>query len=306
MIEAPSPHAQAGQVTRGIVSLSLCGGLLAGLTICWSADFQKAMHLSPLFLAWAMVITGDGILAWSMLLPAGRIIQQLWPGVSAEVRQQLRSTLIFIAAMLGAFFTLMPMEFPLEVTWPLGHHHGIRLGAVSALILIPALVAVLVMWLAAAKAECLPRSADNPVEVVAEYLEQRRTVQGFLWFVGAVIGGTVLATGAMRKAMLAAQYATGAHYPSELVVAYGAFFTLILGLCYLPAYLLMQRAGDRILHDFLKGTTDVAAWNKERKRLAKLLGLDASIAQSLKDLGAIVSPLAAGLFSIALPDLAAK
>ncbi len=306
MSEELDPHAQAGQITHGIVSLAVLGGLLAGLTICWSADFQKAMHLSPLFLAWAMVITGDGILAWSMLLPAVRVIQQLWPGVSSEVRRQLRSTLIFVAAVLGAFFALMPKEFPLEVTWPLGDYHGIRLGAVSALILIPALVAVLAMWLAAAKAECLPRAAENPLGVVAEYLEQRRTLQGFLWFVGAVIGGTVLATGAMRKSMLAAQYATEAHYPSELVLAYGAFFTLILGLCYVPAYIVMQSAGDRILQGFLKSTTDVAVWHKERKRLAKLLGLDASVAQSLKDIGAILSPLGAGLISVVLPDLAAK
>lgn len=306
MNEEVSTPAQAGQVTRGIVVLSVLGGLLAGLTICWSADFQKAMHASPLFLAWAMVITGDGILAFSMLVPAGRIIQKLWPGISAEVRRQLRSTLVFIAAVLGAFFTLMPKEFPLEVTWPLGEHHGMRLGAVSALILVPALVAVLAMWLAAARAECLPGAPASPPAVVAEYLEQRRTVQGFLWFVGAVIGGTVLATGAMRKAMLAAQYATGAHYPSELVLAYGAFFTLILGLCYLPAYIVMQSAGDRIRQEFLKDTTDVVAWNKERKRLAKLLGLDAGIAQSLKDSGAILSPMIAGLISVALPDLAGK
>lgn len=306
MAEELSPPALAGQITRGIVSLSVVGGLLAGLTICWSADFQKAMHLSPLFLAWAMVITGDGILAWSMLLPAGRIIQKLWPDLSAEVRQQLRSTLFFVAVVLGAFFTLMPKEFPLEVTWPLGYYHGIRMGAVSALILAPALVAVLAMWLAAAKAECLPSAGAAPLAVLTDYREQRRTMQGFLWFVGAVIGGTVLATGAMRKSMLAAQYATPAHYPSELVLAYGAFFTLILGLCYLPAYIVMQGAGERLLQGFLKETTDVAAWNKERKRLTKLLGLDAGVAQSLKDVGAILSPLGAGLISVVLPDLAAK
>lgn len=209
----------------------------------------------------------------------------------------------------------------------------------SAIICIPPTLAVVAMWLTAAATLESPTAvatkppaaavvvvvalppmtepAESEVDAVAGYLERRERLQSLLWFVGIVVGCVVLSTGVLRQTMLDGKGATSESYPSSLVLAYGAFFTLVVIVSYVPAFVFMRIAGHRILsvllasrladkreveaNDPSKKTPDLAVWRDERKQLIELLGLDVGLHTTLKDTTAILAPLAAGFASMALP-----
>src|SRR5262245_24644606 len=127
---------EAGQITLGMVSLSILGGLGAGLAVCDSTEFQQAAASSPLFLAWATLVAANGILAWSMLLPGIWAVQNLWPKVSAYARRQILFSLLIIVLILVGYFAIVPRQFPLDVKWPLGPSHSTRTTILSVIVLL--------------------------------------------------------------------------------------------------------------------------------------------------------------------------
>ncbi len=297
--------AAGGQVTLATVSSSIVGGSCCILAVAAGGGYTAAVEKSPLFLAWGLLIAAQGVVAWAGLLPILWTWRRLWATADDRTHRHLGAALgavfVCIIAFFLALFLFVP---PLHVDWPLGSHHRWRILIVALVVLFPALLAILTMWLAAAGADRPPpEGARMPSEVVQQYLEHRETVQACLWFLGVVVGAVVLATGMLRQSMLAGNFATEETYSATLVLDYGAFFTLIVLLCYAPAYGLIRRAGNRLQHEFLPNTTDVLSWEEQRSKLTKALGLELRLDQSLKDAVAILSPLLASLVSTALPAL---
>src|SRR5918996_2116660 len=64
----------------------------------------------------------------------------------------------------------------------------------------------------------------------------------FLSVAGAVIGLAVLAAGALRKATVP-EFVADRAFPQEGILLYGAFFTALLLLVYVPAHLALKRLG---------------------------------------------------------------
>jgi hypothetical protein len=273
------------------------------LAVTAGPEYGKAVSASPLFLAWGVLIVAEGVFAWAGLLPTLWALRRLWTSTSLTTHRYLGGATGAIAVSIIAFLVGLPVWVPrLDVTWPLGSYHPLRVGVVGAVVILPALSAILTMWLAAASADAPPPNASRvPIEVVRQYLENRGIVQACLWFLGVVIGITVLATGMLRQSMVAGKFAEEAKYPASLPLAYGAFFTLVVLLCYAPAYALIRRAGNRLLHDLLSSTTDLLTWDEQQSKFSRLLGLDLRLDQSVKDSVAILGPLLAGLMSTALP-----
>jgi hypothetical protein len=200
-----------------------------------------------------------------------------------------------------------PRATLLKVHWPLGDAQT-RPAGVTAFILLPPITAIVAMWLLAINAvyESRKRVDGSPQRVqalITAHLERHDRVQGLLWYIGVVIGGGVLATGMLRQAMLAVAYADDKTFPPSLVLAYGAFFTLLIVVCYVPAHLLVQHAGKRVLETALPETpaATILDWKKTRAEMLGLLHLDTPLQDTLKNTIAILAPILAGLASIAFP-----
>jgi hypothetical protein len=295
----------AASMTLGMVGLGALGGLGCVLAVTVFADLGKAVARSPVYLAWVTILFAEGVLAWSGALRILWSVRTIGPGVERTTLRQLASTLLAVALVLAANHLVLPRVYPLVgVHWPLCCH-AFRMTLVNIIVFVPAVTALYAMWLSAARADQITQAFDPSVGKISDYLDLRGTMQGCLWFVGTVIGIAVLATGMLRQAMLAAgDLKREADLPPQLVLGYGAFFTVILGLAYVPAHIAMLRAGERIRRALLEPTTDVAVWREERKKLGALLGLDVSADKAFKDAVAILAPLVAGFVANALPGVA--
>jgi hypothetical protein len=271
--------------------------------------FLGVVWQSPLMLAWALLIATTGALSWAGMFAGVRACASAWKRIpERQHRRWLAATIGLLVLALFGMPTVASL-YPLKVSWPLGDYHSTRIGVISLAVLLPALTAIAGMWFTAvAASDSLDKPKLQPQFEIALFLELSRRVQSLLWFVGIVIGCAVLSTGTLRKAMIAGGWASDNKFPAELVLAYGAYYTLLLIISYLGPYVLVRRAGERLVDHLAgsaAGTRDEAAavaWQEQRDKLAKTLKLSNTLQESLVGALAILGPIVGGLLSLALPD----
>ena len=106
----------------------------------------------------------------------------------------------------------------------------------------------------------------------------------------------------MRRAVIAYDVPEK-DFPVIVVLVYGAYFSMLLILLYLPAFLKLQKLGQ-ILNDKITelGTgdksEDAADEIKLKEKLENLLQINESAQQRLKAGIAVLSPLISGIMSI--------
>jgi hypothetical protein len=311
MAKSPFDYWLSGFAVFCMVLGALIGGAVAAMVLELGSSLPEAIKASPLFLAWTTLITAEGAISWAGAMPAAAAAWYAGKAIRrADVKDAparnfkwIALTVLAIFAVLTAAVLFEPRATPLDVHWPLGEEHRTRVALMTGFVLLPPLVAVVAMWLLAICAVYESRRSVEKKTLVTTHLELRGRVQGLLWYLGVVIGGGVLATGTLRHAMLEAGYATDKHFPQSLVLAYGAFFTLLLVICYVPTHLMVEHAGKRILDAVLpdEPAATILDWQKSRKELLQLLHLDTALQDSLKNTIAILAPILAGLASMALP-----
>jgi hypothetical protein len=143
-------------------------------------------------------------------------------------------------------------------------------------------------------------------QILSDLILVRAKLLFLLSAVGALIGVTVLATGALRNALLAVKTTGGkaAEYPIEYVLMYGLFFSALLAVIYVPVYFRLQdRSRDYI--EMVFPWPDQGHYSNDdytgRDNLGKLLHIDASVQETLQTGLAIIAPLIASLLSALLP-----
>jgi hypothetical protein len=118
-----------------------------------------------------------------------------------------------------------------------------------------------------------------------------------------MIGMATLSLGALRKAVLAVGY-SGEAFPAVLVLAYGAYFTFLVGLIYLPVFAALRETGLRFLNQSYPFPSVMeSTWTEQcgkRQTLGKVLRLEATAEQSLRSGVAILAPLVGGGVSVLL------
>jgi len=320
MEKSPLDYWLSGFAVFCMVVGALFGGVIVALTIGWSSPLGHAINQSPLFLGWAILLVAEGAVAWAGAIQAGAAAWYAGKMIrGADVADAPTRNFIWITSTCAAVLVVLvgvwlfgPRATLLKVHWPLGDAQT-RPAGVTAFILLPPITAIVAMWLLAIGAvyESGKRVDGSPQRVqalITAHLERHDRVQGLLWYIGVVIGGGVLATGMLRYAMLNATYADATYaddktFPSSLVLAYGAFFTLLVVVCYVPAHLLVQHAGKRVLEIALPKTpaATILDWKKTRAEMLGLLRLDAPLQDTLKNTIAILAPILASLASIAFP-----
>jgi hypothetical protein len=158
------------------------------------------------------------------------------------------------------------------------------------------------------KASSAPTDAVQATkrQILSDLLVSRTKLLALLSAVGALIGVSVLTTGALRNALLSVKPASGkmVDYPIEYVLINGLFYSALLAVIYIPAYFRLQdRSREYIQMVFPVPDEGHYSGDEhtERDNLGKLLQVDASVGETLQTGLAIIAPLMATLLSVLLP-----
>lgn len=293
---------------RHPLSLFLIGlsGFLVGIGILWigygrtkgSLDFYHSTG----FMVWAATI-GVQSAFWAV------VVGPLWVDLVALWRrtQSGRTVTLSIAVALVLILVVFPMfSAAAHVMWPLwGHTAKIRaLTIIGGLVVgVPALSGIVLVQRHLTSRETEPIQDDD----LPAALEARSQILRFLSIAGAVIGLAVLAAGALRKATVPAFVADDA-FQQEGILLYGAFFTGLLLLVYVPAHLALKRLGLRIRDNYFPlskvpspDSDSFKAWWDKRTTLETLLQLNVTPSQQLQASVFILAPLISALITSFVP-----
>jgi hypothetical protein len=282
------------------------GGFLAGVGLlsvgAFQTDRSEAFVRSTGFAVWATVI-GAQTAFW--LLVAG----PLWSDVVAAWRRARigRTATVALAVALTVILVVFPLlSLAREIPWPLwGHQPKVRLLTVMGglLVGVPALSGIALVQQQIRRRETEPIGTDD----VRFGVEARSEILRYLFVAGAVIGLAVLSAGALREATVPA-FVREDRFPQEGVLLYGAFFTGLLLLVYVPAHLALKRLGVRVRDHYFPlsgmpdpGTDSLRGWLDKRTSLETLLQLNVTPLQQLQTSLFILAPLLSAIFTSLVP-----
>lgn len=289
----------------GVLVLGL-GGFLAGVGLLLigapqterSEDFVRSAGFAP----WATVI-GAQTAFW--LLVAG----PLWSDVvSAWRRARIgRSATAALAGALIVILVVFPMlSLAREIPWPLwGHQLKVRLLTLvgGLLVGVPALSGIALVQQRVRRRETEPIDADD----VRFEVEARSEILRYLVVAGAVIGLAALSAGALRKATVPT-FVREDRFPAEGILLYGAFFTGLLLLVYVPAHLALKGLGVKVRDHYfpISGMPDPSSdslrgWVDKRATLETLLQLNVTPLQQLQTSLFILAPLLSAILTSLVP-----
>jgi hypothetical protein len=257
----------------------------------------------------------SGFKVWAVLIGAQTaywavIAGPLWADLVDVWRQSplgRNETLV-----LGAALIVIVIVFPLisvghRVAWPLwGQSSKIQaLTIIGGLAVgVPALSGIAMVQQQISARGARPVSASD----IPAAVEGRRMITKFLSIAGAVIGLAVLASGALRKATVPQAFIRDTDFPQEYVLLYGAFFTGLLLLVYVPAHLSLRTLGLKIRDHFFPvdqmpepDDDRFKAWVDKRGVLETFLQLNVSPSQQLQASLFILAPLISAVITSLVP-----
>jgi hypothetical protein len=200
---------------------------------------------------------------------------------------------IILAASRLPVFMLRILESPLP-------HHYRRTTPILALTgfgLVPAMSGMVLVAESSAGVALL-NSAQAAPEAVETLVSRRDDLVHFLSAAAFVIIIAVVATAALRQALLA--HKPGGNYPASALLLNGAFYSAFLSILFIPAYLALQRAGQGVVNVLTPVSSDNLLdheWFVLRTDLATLLGLDVSLAGALGAAFALLTPAASSVLA---------
>ncbi len=317
--EAEEPDVPVPQ-TSILMATAIVGGLIgAAIVLIWEPDWsdpQKRLADSGPFVLWIALTVAQTML-WAAALPWLVVtLRRHWRGRQpGSVRREVVPSAFVFALALVAFAVIPHFTRTLH-TAPRDLIPGTayRIGVLTGLAGVVALVAAISIWLIRGRVEVLAAGRKLTGVELRAYLGLRSDLERLLGFLGAVIGLAVLTVAALRQVVVQEydhhkfrpEKVPPVHFPPEILILYGVVLTLLVALVYLPTWATMQRAGS-LLRDGVarppEPTSDqFEAQLQKRAALDDLLGLRVSASASFKAGVAILSPLLASLTSL-LPKL---
>ncbi|TCO60946.1 hypothetical protein [Actinocrispum wychmicini] len=171
---------------------------------------------------------------------------------------------------------------------------------------------VLGLWLVTTRLRRISQALSAPTDpptradaVLADLIDCRRATSVCLTVLATIITIAVIDSGAQRKAFLA----TGIppeKFPPEWVLLYGALFTAISLLLYVPTFVTWRTRCMLFVDQCYPLPADArptAAWVEGRTRLISVLGADMTVAKSLTTAFGLLAPLAVSVLSVVVPGL---
>ncbi|MEV6910495.1 hypothetical protein [Amycolatopsis sp. NPDC051071] len=265
---------------------------------------NRALAESGEFVAWALLIAASAVLF--AFLFAHSVHLTAW--------RRLAGVALWKPALAYALFAAVLFAFQWKTGSPIGALKPTTAIGISrtllALGLVAAAPAVLGLWLNHVRLRRISRVLDGEAreradDVLGELLDCKRANGVCLTVLALIVSTAVIDAGAQRRAFLA----TGTpreSFPPEAVLLYGALFTAISLLLYVPVFLTWKTRCLRLVDELYPLPPDARPtedWLSGRARLTNLMGTDATVAKTVTTAFGILTPLLTSVLSVVLPGL---
>ncbi|UNO43119.1 PT domain-containing protein [Streptomyces sp. MST-110588] len=297
-------------VTLGLLAIGALGTGFVGRFR--SAESPRARAFTSLleFDLWSALVGASialyAAVAWAMTYA----IRERWRHPADRPRPTALAILLTGTAILAvAVFTILRFftrsgstPVPLDgVRW--------RMPLLLGLGMLAALPGAVGLWDIQAKllrlSARIPKEPGTPPppDALRELDRAWRDAMRFLTGGSLIISTAVVDVGALRNALLAYGIPEQ-RFPASSVLLYGAFFSVMFALVFLPVVLLWRSVAARLLAAAVgipepDGLND--EWLARRGRLMTFLHLDLSLMKVLKPALGILAPLVTGALSLFLP-----
>lgn len=284
-----------------IIPLGIIGALFGATVVLLSPGEHPqsvAFRQNPEFLVWLFTIVVQTTLFAIFPLFLFKAIIKLKQYASKHIVKIVLSSLGLLF-LFGVPF-IFPARPPVSFSFPLAHHVlRFRIVTITGL-LTTALPASIGIWLIYSALKVSFKEIHVNKESLGHYLFLHRQLHTFLFILGLTVSLATLATGASRRALIAAGIPAKA-FPLELVLVYGGSFTFMLALVYIPVYLSLVEFGRRLLDRFCPlPAPESEEWEntyEKRGKLEELLRLRMTARQSFETSVVIFAPLLSGFIS---------
>lgn len=235
----------------------------------------------------------------------------LWSDVLKLRRVAARHEWLVIGLGVLSIYAILavPIFFTKPLDNPLLHAAGKLQGlqvAAGVLVVLPGLLAIWLLALCFARDEFLRGSTGgegtappHEQDRVRAFLRDRTALLRCGSLLGATIGFATLASGALRNALIA--YGNES-FSSSMVLAYGASFTALLALVYVPSYVTMEAAARRLLDahapEELPDSPTYEQTKSVRAAFEEVLQIKVGPADSLRIATAVLAPLVSGVITV--------
>lgn len=291
-----------------------CAGACLGAVVLfadlplWNGEARRFAS-RPEFLIWAFFVCAQAV-AWALgSISVSRSLRDLWGSRHGHSRELVTSAVGFTALVV----VLLLVSSIQRNVYPLPHHQ-IKTVILTFLAYCVALASALGMWLIYAELQQMPSdntmfrpSTGSPGDAqtnetiddhgIARFLRLREHLRSLLAIQGLILGGGILATAALRNAILATH--PGATFSQESVLVYGAFLSSMMFLVYVPTYARLLHVGrswrDTLLPVQAPTSTGWQKRYEQRTAFEDLLGLQIDTVSSLRAGVVILAPLAAAI-----------
>jgi len=267
-----------------------------------STPTSLAAVSTPEFIVWLGLIGVLMMLFAVLPLPLAKDLQDLrryFAGNEIDiVVSSLMLTLLISVPLLIARFLWKPID-----QYPLPHTLEkiaviMTIGYITTIL--PAAVGI---WLVRAGLRIEFGKIQPDEKHIQQYLRFRDRLQWFISILGLVIGLATLSTGAARKGLIA-WGVSAESYPLTIVLVYGAYYTVLLALVYIPTYSSLVEIGRDLLEVFFPISSpksdDWTDMYAKRMDLEEVLQLRTSVQHNLQSRVAVLAPLLSGIFATLL------
>ena len=257
------------------------------------APLSEAFISTPEFVIWQLLICSQTAFLAMAIGPLVAVLQQL-----KTYSRKHKWKLVLSGIIITILFwipSLVRVLYISDIQWPLANQM-LRLSIIILIAYVPTLMATTGIWLVQVAFQSL--SQLEGAELIPIYLQHLKNMGGFLWILGIMVSLATLATASLRNALIAIDPALDDKFPEALVWVYGAYYSVLLLVIYLPAYNARLIAGEKILDRYLllplPNHDDWISFYAKRKQLEEYLGLEESIMGNLHTLLPILAPLISG------------
>lgn len=267
----------------------------------WTEESEKFVR-SPEFVVWLFLMVVLMILFFTLPFSIFNDLQHLKPYLARNIKGLIASSSMM------AILTFAPL-FVVQYLWaPIDHHPLVLYLTKIALILAIGFITTILpasigIWLVHAGLRNAFKEIQPNDEQLQLYLLFRDRLQRLILILGTAVGIATLGTGAARKALIAWGVSVES-YPVSIVLVYGAYYTLIVGLIYLPTFALLTKIGHHLCDTlFPISLQDPAYWTDiypKRKNLEEILQLHTTTLQSLQGNIPIFAPLLSAIIATLL------
>jgi hypothetical protein len=241
-----------------------------------------------------------GAVMSGLSLAAGVLVVQPWWHLFSDTDNLARiaSVLLPIVALLLAMFLPGALRGPrVELPFPHQRRRTAVFFVFGGLGLFPAASGMLLVW-----AKALKTGSGSPeVELL---VDQRRSLVLFLGVAAFIVVLAIVAFAGYRRALIA----SGRDYPAIYLLFTGAYFSALIAILFVPAYLAVQDAARAAVNTLIpiSNATLEHEWFQRRSDLEAFLGLDVSVVGVFSAAFAVLTPVASSVLATYLTPAARK